>query len=264
MTISADPNAARDYAPGWHARTLRGALDSPGRVVPLLMELVRPRSVLDVGCGPGTWLAAFREHGVTDVLGVDAAWLDRSLLQVPPEQVLTHDLRTPLELGRRFDLAIALEVGEHLTAEAAPTLVETLASAAPVVAFSAAIPFQGGTHHVNERWPDYWAALFAVHGFVPVDGLRLRLWDDESVAWYYRQNLVLFVDGEVLDDYPELRAEHERFGGRALRLVHPDRYTRLARSSLLRLLENARRWATARFPRTMRVAMRIRLLARRR
>lgn len=251
MTSQHLTEAPQAYGSGWHAARVGGALDSPQRVVPLLIELLNPHSVLDLGCGPGTWLEEFTRQGIDDVFGVEGAWLDQSVLRVPREKVQIHDLTMPLSLGRQFDLAISLEVGEHLPESAAAGLVGMLTEHAQAVAFSAATPLQGGTHHVNERWPGYWAELFAAHGFVSVDALRPRIWLDEQIAWYYRQNMFLAVREDELGRYPALRAEYERSGGSVLPLVHPDRYVRVARSSPVRLKDNAlgtlyERWPSVR------------------
>ena len=40
-------------------------------MVPLVLDLVQPKSVADIGCGIGTWLKICREHGVEEILGVD-------------------------------------------------------------------------------------------------------------------------------------------------------------------------------------------------
>ena len=61
-----------------------------------------------------------------------------------------------------------------------------------VVLFSAAIPGQGGTHHLNERWPSYWANLFGSAGYDVLDVVRANIWDDARVEWWYRQNLLVF------------------------------------------------------------------------
>jgi SAM-dependent methyltransferase len=196
-------------------------------VVPIVLDLVRPASVVDVGCGRGAWLAVFRRHGVADVLGVDGAYVDRGSLVIPTESFLAADLSHPTDVGRGFDLALCLEVGEHLPESAAPALVETLTSAAPAVLFSAAIPGQGGVGHVNEQWPGYWAELFARRGYLPFDVLRPRLWEDRRVAVWYRQNAFLYAR-------PELAAERawatEAATGDAVRrLVHPDLFARMVR-----------------------------------
>lgn len=230
----------RPYPTGWHAAALKHVRESPGVVVPRVNELIGPRSVLDVGCGPATWTAAFQEAGVEDVLGIEGAWLDPDLLQIDPERLLVHDLELPLTLERTFDLAISLEVGEHLSEGAAAQLVTLLTTAAPVVLFSAAVPFQGGTGHVNEQWPAYWQEKFAARGFVAVDVLRDALWNDERVAWYYRQNLMLYVRATALADYPALARDGVPEGSTVRALVHPDRYLRLAGLSGTRLLDRAK------------------------
>lgn len=189
--------------------------------MPLILELFQPASVIDVGCGVGAWLAVFRGHGVMDVLGVDGDHVPRKMLQITEEQFLALDLRSPLRLDRRFDLAICLEVAEHLPPECAAVLVGSLAALAPVVVFSAAIPSQGGDDHVNEQWPAYWVERFSDVGYAAVDCLRRRVWQNESVEWWYAQNLLCFVDQEHLKRYPRLD------GGPTdpvLALVHPTNY----------------------------------------
>jgi len=172
------------------------------------------------------------------VLGVEGQWLDTSVLRIPGDRVKIHDLTKPLELDRGFDLALSLEVGEHLPESAAPEFVRTLTRLAPVIAFSAAAPLQGGTHHVNERWPGYWAGLFAEHGFVSVDVLRPKFWLDDQVAWYYRQNMFKAVSEDQVSRYSAVRDEYARSDGRVLPLVHPERYMRIATSSPTRLKDN--------------------------
>lgn len=187
-------------------------------VVPILLELLGPTSVLDVGCGTGTWLRHFRERGVEDCFGVDGDWVDRADLEIPESSFEAVDLERPPQPRRRFDLVLSLEVAEHLSPEAADGFVELLAGSGPAVAFSAAIPEQGGTSHVNEQWPSYWSERFGERGFVAFDPLRPRVWDDERVAWWYRQNLILFVEETRLGDYPQLGEPSEGL----LPLVHPE------------------------------------------
>jgi SAM-dependent methyltransferase len=193
-------------------------------LVPLVLQYVRPRSVIDVGCGQGTWLAVFREHGVGDVWGVDGDYVDRARLEIPTELFHAADLTLPLVVDRRFDLAVSLEVAEHLPAECADLFVDSLTHLSALVLFSAAIPHQGGAHHVNEQWPEYWAARFRTRRFEPVDCLRRRVWDDERVEWWYAQNTFLYAEAEYLQRQPLLRQEHAFAGGAALPLVHPKRF----------------------------------------
>jgi len=183
-------------------------------IIPLALRATGARSVLDVGCGVGTWLAACAENGIEDYLGIDGYHVDADLLQIPRQHFQTTDLRQPLALDRAYDLALSVEVAEHLPPEAGPLLVKQLTGAAPAVLFSAAIPGQTGPGHINERSQSYWAGLFAAHGYLPVDEIRPHIWDRDDVIFWYRQNVILYVRRDRLpDDYAPPRL---------LDIVHPE------------------------------------------
>lgn len=207
------------YTPEYFAALQPSVLASARQVVPLIVALCAPRSVVDVGCGNGCWLCVFREHGVDDVLGVDGAYVRPETLLIPAERFLAHDLTTPLRLARSFDLAISLEVAEHLPARAAASFVESLTTLAPIVVFSAAIPLQGGTDHLNEQWPDYWAEHFRRYDFEPLDCVRRSIWDNDNVIYCYAQNTIVYARVGVLPKIPRAPAG-------SLRLVHPHIYMR--------------------------------------
>ena len=133
---------------------------SADRILQVLFEYVRPSSVLDVGCGLGTWLKAVLDLGISDIRGVEGNWLDRSKLEIDGGLVEVCDLEHGFSLGRKFDLTICLEVGEHLSPAAAEGFVRSLVNHSDVILFSAAIPYQRGADHRNERFPDYWAKFF--------------------------------------------------------------------------------------------------------
>lgn len=203
---------------------LEGARGSARQVVPMILEWLQPQSVIDVGCGLGAWLSVFRELGIQDYLGVDGDYVDRSQLQIPVEAFSAKDLTQPLRLDRRFDLAISLEVAEHLPAESASTLIESLTKLSDVVLFSAAVPFQGGTGHLNEQWTGYWVKLFQQYGYVAIDCLRHRLWSNEYVQPWYIQNSLLFVKSEQLEHYPRLPKHDSDTVHFPLEVVHPKTY----------------------------------------
>jgi SAM-dependent methyltransferase len=170
---------------------------SAQRIVPLVRDLVHPESVLDIGSGTGAWLSQWIAEGVTDVLGVDGAYVDARHLAIPVENFKRADLSQELDLGRKYHLVSTLEVAEHLFESSAETFIETLVRHGDTILFSAAVPGQGGVHHVNEQWPSYWAALFRTHGYEPFDVLRTNVWEDESVEFWYRQNLLIFATPEA-------------------------------------------------------------------
>ncbi|MBA3441204.1 MAG: hypothetical protein H0T92_15175 [Pyrinomonadaceae bacterium] len=152
------------------------------------------------------------------------------MLQIPVEDFLKFDLQKPLRLDRQFDLVVSLEVAEHLPSQCAETFTDSLVSLGEIVLFSAAIPFQGGTHHVNEQWPDYWVKIFQERGYVAIDCIRKRVWQNPNVEWWYAQNILLFVKENCLENYPALKAEFEKTNPSQLSIVHPEHFTGKSRS----------------------------------
>ena len=172
---------------------LVASLESARVVVPIVMSLLAPTSVVDVGCGLGAWLQAFRENGVEQIVGIDGDHIDPSRLLIPKECFRAVDVTKPFKIGGPFDLAVSLEVAEHLPKRFARRFVQRLVALAPYVLFSAAIPYQGGVHHVNEQWPEFWSDLFAESGFKAFDVIRKLTWKNRDVAYWYRQNMFLFA-----------------------------------------------------------------------
>ena len=193
---------------------------SAREVVPLILGLIPARQVIDVGCGSGTWTKVYLDSGC-DVLGVDGSFIRPNQLVFPAERFQAHDLEQPLRLGRRFDLVNCLEVAEHLSEMRADGFVADLCQMADVVVFSAAVPGQGGTHHINEQWPSYWQPKFRANGFVPLDCIRPAIWNNPKVAWWYVQNLFLFVRESRLADFPKAREASRPW---PQDLVHPRAY----------------------------------------
>jgi SAM-dependent methyltransferase len=171
-------------------------------IVPLVVQALSVASVVDVGCGTGAWLSAYRACGVNDAIGIDGAYLDRRRLLMPSRAFHALDVAVPFDLGRTFDLVQSLEVAEHLPRDSGPAHVANLTRHAPCVLFSAAVPGQGGTHHTNERAPEYWRRLFATHGFHPYDYIRPQVRTQPEVASWYANNTILYVDDQRVARLP--------------------------------------------------------------
>lgn len=210
------------YDGDWYEDQIGGSLQSAREVVPIILALVQPCSVVDVGCGMGTWLSVFIEHNIADVIGLDGNYADKKKLLIPENQFISFDLTKNMQLERKFDLVMSLEVAEHFGEEFARGFVKGLVSLGQTILFSAAIPGQGGTHHINEQWPEFWRRLFAEHGYVPVDCLRSRIWNNRKVQVCYRQNMLFYVEEEHLKNSPILLKEKERFHDQVFSIVHPD------------------------------------------
>jgi hypothetical protein len=192
------------------------------KVLGMLGEYFVPNSMLDVGCGLGVWIKVGLETGMKDVLGMEGPWVENSTLAAPSELILRVDLEKPISVGRRFDLVVCSEVAEHLSPAAAAGFIDSLVAHGDHILFSAAIPFQQGLHHVNEQFLDYWVSHFARHDFVLLDLFRARLWDDRSILWWLRQNLVLFVKRSAAEANAALREEMKV--RRPVSIVHPGLY----------------------------------------
>lgn len=210
---------------------LHGHFNDPIRasaeiIAPLLLELTAAQSVLDVGCGSGIWLKAFQDRG-RQIRGLDGDYIDRASLLIPPERFQSADLAKPFDAASA-DLAICLEVAEHLPESAAEGFVDSLVNSAPVIFFSAAIPGQGGMGHVNEQWPSYWKAKFAARGYCAFDSVRRKVWAREDVLYWYAQNPLLYVRQSELGRYPLLVAEPQDL---LVDVIHPRRYVVLDRTA---------------------------------
>lgn len=202
--------------------------NSAAEIVPIVNDLVHPRSVLDVGCGVGAWLAQWKKQGISDVTGLDGSYVDRSRLLIDPSDFQTVNLEQGFQLDRKFDLVECLEVAEHLDEPHGDALVECIAAHSDTVLFSAAVPSQGGTHHVNEQWPSYWVSRFARRDFQAFDVIRPVVWTNSRVQFWYRQNMLLFSRTHSFGDPAPV-----------LDMVHPDMWRASNTNLALRLLVRA-------------------------
>ena len=219
-----------------------GASSSAAVIVPLVLKEVKVESVLDVGCGRGTWLAAFEQEKIIDFVGVDGDYVDRTSLVIPKEKFTSADLTQPFECQRRFDLVVSLEVAEHIPIQFAESFVNSLTRHGDTVLFSAAVPGQGGTSHVNEQAYEYWVKKFNSRGYRLFDFIRPKIQAEEYVEEWYKYNILFFANERGISRLSEKVIAAEIPEGVIVRSFAPLRWRVSAK--LFNILPNkiANRW----------------------
>lgn len=225
---------AQHYNRDFYADQVPGSLRSATAVLETLFAAYKPTSLLDIGCGQGTWLAAAERLGVRELHGMDGPWVGRDALLSSAIEFTPVDMEQAFPIGRRYDLAMSVEVAEHLSEGRAADMVGALCRASDVVLFGAATVGQGGENHINEQRPSYWADLFERQGYVCLDAVRPGVWANELVAPWYRQNTLVYVN----QDRPDLLAA---FGNAStppmLDVIHPVMFERRVETSRQMLAE---------------------------
>ncbi len=212
----------KQYNEEFYKHQARASFNSANVVLDYLFSIIgKPKSILDIGCGAGTWLAAAQERGIEDIFGLDGSDSAGESLLISKSKFKAQDLSATFDLARSFDLMMSLEVAEHLPISCHKAYASSLANHGDLVLFSGAIPYQGGTGHISENWPQYWAALFAEQGFSCFDMLRTYLWDLRGVDFWYKQNILIFAKDEAAKN---LEAKGFQATERVLALVHPEMY----------------------------------------
>lgn len=185
-------------------------------IIPYILKLLKPKSVLDIGCGIGTWLKIFKENGIDDFIGIDGEYVNRDLLYSNIEQknFVAIDLGKEFNLNKKFDLAVSLEVAEHLPLESSDIFIESIIKHSDNILFSAAIPNQWGQNHLNEQWSDYWIEKFKNYGYNCFD-IRAIFWENKNIEWWYKQNLFIFSKNNL---------NIELNNNRIINIIHPEHF----------------------------------------
>jgi SAM-dependent methyltransferase len=215
-------NESSYYTDDFYSGQQSGSYQSAQVILPLINQVFQPKSVVDVGCGVGYWLKVWKDSfSVQDIQGIEGPYVTEVMLKIPKEYVVFQDLKQPLQVKRKFDLAMSLEVAEHLPPSHAEDFVRSLTELSDIILFSAAIEGQEGTFHHNEQMPEYWYRLFAAHGYVPVDYIRPKIWGNGKVEWWYQQNVLIYIKAERLKEFQEWERAHQETNPNYLVRIHP-------------------------------------------
>ena len=149
-------------------------------------------SVVDIGCGTGAWLSVFKKYGVKNILGLDSH-NNLSCLRISQEDFLNQNLEKEIFTGKIYDIAISLEVLEHINPKQSIRFISDLCKLSEIILFSAATPGQGGENHINEKPLDYWRVIFKEKGYYPYDIIRDQFASNKNIAPWYRYNTILYV-----------------------------------------------------------------------
>ena len=167
------------------------SIASPREVLNCIFNDSVPKSLIDFGCGPGSWLVAAKELGIQDIHGIDGTdSLEKQNSHLLPYFTMAN-FTEPLNIERKFEVALCLEVAEHLPPEFGSQIISSLTSLSDIIIFSAACPSQPGQNHVNCQWPQYWQKIFNDLGYVCDDSIRWQIWDNKSVSPWYKQNIFI-------------------------------------------------------------------------
>lgn len=194
----------KPYTHKYYEEIIGGSTKSRDEVF-RLPELQNIKSIIDIGAGVGQW---------GKDLSVPYTAVD---FQIPGDMLLVENYidwditsNIPFPLTDRYDLALCLEVMEHISEQYAEKTIKLLTQLSDKILFSAAIPGQGGICHVNEQWQTYWANLFSKFGYYPK---ILDIRDNPNIEIWYRNNMFLYVNYDTGIRIPDY--------------VHPDLYTNI-------------------------------------
>jgi cyclopropane fatty-acyl-phospholipid synthase-like methyltransferase len=122
---------------------------------------MNPKNVIDVGCAIGDFVKWFENHQVESV-GIEGSHGARKYAMT--DKILYFDIRIPLineEFRFNFDLAMSIEVAEHIEPQYADVYVKNLTMMSENLLLTIAGPGQKGHSHVNLQPMTYWDGLFA-------------------------------------------------------------------------------------------------------
>lgn len=205
------------YSESYYRKHETGSYKSAIQILEYTNSFINFNSVIDFGCGMGTWCKALDNLGIKNFLGIDKHQYEPAYMLIPPEKYMQFDLGKPLELTCMADMVISVEVAEHINPEYSDIFIKNLCSCSKIVLFSAAISHQGGTGHINEQSCIYWETIFNKYGYRAIDCIRPYFWNNEQIEIWYRNNCILYIEQHI---YEKISA-HVPQNSYPLNIIHP-------------------------------------------
>jgi glycosyltransferase involved in cell wall biosynthesis/2-polyprenyl-3-methyl-5-hydroxy-6-metoxy-1,4-benzoquinol methylase len=156
-----------------------------------IKENINPKKVVDIGCGPGTYVYSLIDNDV-NAYGYDI-----------DDRVEGKDYLKKLslfEVNDKSDVVICLEVAEHIETSLSDSIVDSIirnVNDDGMIIWTAAIPGQGGVGHINCQTKEYWEEKFISRGFyrdfVIENNLLEYIRSGPYMEWF-SQNLMVFKD----------------------------------------------------------------------
>ena len=183
-------NVNKEYEKSYFGERMRFKNEVYPLMGNIFQEILDPKDVVDLGCGHGILMAGFS----CECVGIEAS--DEGFKQTKERGYEAHqiDLRLPLDLKRRFDLAVSIEVAEHLEEEYADIFVDNLISMSNRILVTASPRVE--RWHYNPQPKSYWIDKFSAKGFLLseitntlVETMRQKIPKDRD---YLYNNLMYF------------------------------------------------------------------------
>jgi len=163
-----------------------------------IKEIYKPNSIVDIGCGTGLYLNKFKdiEHFGIDI---SEAVMDSSVNRIKKENFKLDDITSPnFKFNRKFDIALCLEVLEHIGMEHMEQTIKNVTSASDTIIASAAQVGQAGLNHITLQPYSYWEDLFNRNGFerayhdeypllIPISKVHHTIWIIRNLMVFKRK-----------------------------------------------------------------------------
>ncbi len=165
-----------------------GARASAQALLPDLLSRLAARSVLQVGCGTGAWLAVALDLGVDDVVGIDDTACPPEAMRVGRDRVQQVDFARGFDLGRRFDVVLCVDLVPRLPTSSFDALAAALVGHGDVVVVATASPGKEGRTSL--------ATSLACHGLLPIANWPAVPSRTQVAPWHAR-DLALYATAEA-------------------------------------------------------------------